>query len=229
MKTIGVLGGLGPQATMDFEERLHRFSQTVIPQSGNSGYPPLIVYYHRNPPILFGEDGQPIHPPQPDPRLLQAVKQIGQMADFLVITANGPHIFQADIEKASGLPLLSMVGETLAEVDRRKWQKVGVLGLGKPTVYLKPLAEKDVICETIPDLLQKELDEAILGLMAGKVDDVTTAVAWKAINYLQAEGVDGIIPGCTEIPLLLGGIDAEPDMVNPSQILAEAAVHFALA
>lgn len=229
MKTIGVLGGLGPQATMDFEERVHQYAQMVIPQSGNSGYPPLIVYYHRHPPILFGEDGRPVHPFQPDPRLLQAARQIGQMADFLVISANGPHLFQAELEEASGLPLLSMVNETLAEVARRQWHKVGVLGLGEPTVYLNPLAAEGSVCQTIPHPLRQELDAAILNLMAGKVDDAATAVAWEAINYLRAEGVDGIIPGCTEIPLLLGDIDTEPDMVNPSQLLVEAAVNYALA
>jgi aspartate/glutamate racemase len=41
MKTIGVLGGIGPQATMDFEQRLHQAPQRLIPRRGNSGYPPL--------------------------------------------------------------------------------------------------------------------------------------------------------------------------------------------
>ncbi len=45
MKTIGVLGGLGPQATMDFEARVHRAAQKLIPQLKNAGYPPMLVYY----------------------------------------------------------------------------------------------------------------------------------------------------------------------------------------
>ena len=44
MKTIGVLGGLGPQATMDFEARVHRESQRRIPPRMNGGYPPMIVH-----------------------------------------------------------------------------------------------------------------------------------------------------------------------------------------
>lgn len=44
MKTIGVLGGLGPQATMDFEARMHTVAQQLIAQYGNSGYPPIVVY-----------------------------------------------------------------------------------------------------------------------------------------------------------------------------------------
>ena len=47
MKTIGVLGGLGPQATMDFEARVHAVSRRLIPGRGNGGYPPMVVYYHR--------------------------------------------------------------------------------------------------------------------------------------------------------------------------------------
>src|SRR5262245_8846741 len=72
MKTIGVLGGLGPQATMDFEVRVHQVAQRLIPQFQNSGYPPMFVYYCRHPPILLNEDHTPRLPIQPDPRLLKA-------------------------------------------------------------------------------------------------------------------------------------------------------------
>lgn len=43
MKTIGVIGGLGPQATIDFEDRLHRVCQKLIPQYWNEAYPSLFV------------------------------------------------------------------------------------------------------------------------------------------------------------------------------------------
>ena len=87
MKTIGVLGGLGPQATMDFEARVHAVSQRLIPRRGNGGYPPMVVYYHRHAPVLLNEDGSPVLPIQPDPRLFEAARRVGSLADFLVITA----------------------------------------------------------------------------------------------------------------------------------------------
>ena len=59
MKTIGVLGGLGPQATMDFEARIHRVAQRLIPPNKNGGYPPMVVYYCRHPPVLLTEEGKP--------------------------------------------------------------------------------------------------------------------------------------------------------------------------
>src|SRR5262245_10165558 len=57
MKTIGVIGGIGPQATMDFETRVHRVAQRLVEPHYNSGYPPLVVYYHRRPPVIVGADG----------------------------------------------------------------------------------------------------------------------------------------------------------------------------
>lgn len=228
MKTIGVLGGLGPQATMDFEARVHRVAQALIAPRANSGYPPMVVYYHRRPPVLVDEQQRPIEPLQPDPALLEMARQIGATADFLVITANGPHALQEAFEAAAGRPILSMIDVTLAEVGRRGWQKVGVLGLGEPRVYKRPLIDMGLAIETLPPEEQVNLNAAIFALMAGQEDETSAAVAWEAIKYLRAKEVDGIIPGCTEIPLLLGEIDEEPDLVNPAQLLAEAAVRRAM-
>ena len=120
MKTIGVIGGLGPQATMDFEQRVHQVSQRLIPQHGNSGYPPMVVYYHRFPPVLVNDDLTPVMPFQPDPRLFDAVTKLGSWADFIVITSNTPHLFQQQIEEATGLKVLSMIDLTLREVQNRQ-------------------------------------------------------------------------------------------------------------
>ena len=118
MKTIGVLGGLGPQATMDFEARIHRVAQRLIPPNKNGGYPPMVVYYCRHPPGLLTEEGKLQLPFRPDPRLLEAAKRLGNLADFLVITSNTPHLFQAEIEQAAGRKVLSMIDTTLDEVQR---------------------------------------------------------------------------------------------------------------
>ena len=89
MKTIGVLGGLGPQTTMDFEARLHAVAQRLIPQLANRGYPPMIVYYLRCPPFVMGADFRPVLPLQPGPQLIEAARRLGPLVDTLLITANG--------------------------------------------------------------------------------------------------------------------------------------------
>lgn len=231
MKTIGVIGGLGPQATMDFEARVHAVSQRLIPQLANTGYPPMVVYYHRYVPLVLDEQNKPIKPFQPGPHLIEQAAKLGEMADFIVITANAPHLFKDLIEEKSGRKVLSMIDITVDEVQRRCPRKLGVLGLGEPTVYLVPLERLGIACEILSAEiggLRDMLDQAIVALMTGQTGPESAAIATEAVETLRARGVDSIVLGCTEIPLLLGAAANAPDLINPLQLLADAAVRFAM-
>ncbi len=230
MKTIGVLGGLGPQATMDFEARVHRVSQQLIPRpSGNGGYPPMIVSYYRHAPVLLDKKGHVILPRRPDPRLLEAAGTLGPLVDFLVLITNTPHVFQKEIEAAAGRELLSMIEVTLAEVRRRGWEKVGVVGVGYPDFYADPLQAMGIAVETASENMRRQLDVEIFKLMAGRETDLSTAFTREVIDRLRAKRVDGIILGCTEIPLLLRVHAEADDLLHPAALLAEAAVRHAIA
>jgi aspartate racemase len=226
MKTIGILGGISAQATMDFERRIHEVSQRIIPQRGNSGYPPMLVYYHRRPPVFTKDGIAPVLPLQADPDLLEAARWLGSKVDFLVITANGAHVLQKDIEQVSNRKVLNMIEQTLAEVKKRDWKKVGVLGFPMESVpiYSKPLSELGLTVELIDAELQARLVSDIMALMEGRV---FANVAEDAVKTLRQRGVNGIILGCTEIPLLLENAD-QPDLISPIVLLAEAAVKFAM-
>jgi aspartate racemase len=231
MKTIGVLGGLGPQATMDFEARVHKVSQALIPQSWNTGYPPMVVYFHRYPPFVVDEYGIPAPPIRPDPHLMQGVGKLGEMVDFIVIPSNAPHTFKRLIEEATGHKVLSMIDATTDEVRRLGWRRVGLVGLGEPRIYQEPLDGMGIAHETLSGEdggLRTRLDRKIIAFMEGQAGPEGCALAAEAIEALRARGVDGIILGCTEIPLLLGEATQAPDLINPAQLLAEAAVRFAM-
>jgi aspartate racemase len=227
MKTIGILGGISALATMDFEKRVHQVSERLIPAHGNTGYPTMVSYFHRGAPMLTKDGIAPVIPLEPDPEFLRAAQWLGTKADFLVITANGPHRFQDRIAQASGRKVLSMIEATLEEVRRRDWKKVGVLGFPDPSslIYTQPLSALGIECEVIDAKLQARLNQAVVDVMAGRL---TPGIAQEALEVLRQKGVDGIIPGCTEIPLLLGNDINAPDLVNPIQLLAEAAVKFSL-
>ena len=207
MKAIGVLGGIGPQATMDFEARVHAAARRLIPANANQGYPPLAVIYLRHAPILLADDGTPVEPKRLDPRLLDAARRLGAWADCHVVTSNGVHRWRQDIAAAAGRPVLSMIEATLDEGARRRWRTVGVLTFTEPGVYQ-----------------QQRLDAVVLPFMAGQGGPAARATVRAAVDGLRARGVDGVILGCTELPLLLGPEAEAPDLINPTQLLAEAAV-----
>jgi aspartate racemase len=227
VKTMGVLGGIGPQATMDFEARVHRVAQRLVPPSRNAGYPPMVVHYLRPAPILLTDEGEPQAPLRLDPRLLEASRRLGSLADFLVITSNGVHLFQSEIGQAAGCRVLSMIEATLKEVQRRRWKRVGVLTLGEPLIYTHPLAQLGIAGETIGGKPQAALVGAIFQVMEGRDDAASVAIVRSAVATLGSRGVDGIILGCTEIPFLIAEADDDPSLINPVQLLAEAAVKVA--
>lgn len=228
MKTIGVIGGIGPQATMDFEARVHRVAAARVTPHFNGGYPPLVVYYHRRPPVLIGPDGLAIEPVTPDPELLKAAARIGPMVDFLVITSNGAHRIAPEVARAAGKPVLSMVDRVVDEVGRRRWRRVGLMTLGPPTVYAEPLGRLGIATEALPSARQQALDRAIFAVMSGTEDAAMKRTAREGLADLRRRGVDGVILGCTEIPFLIEPGEDDPGLIHPIALLAEAAVEHAL-
>jgi aspartate racemase len=230
MKRMGVLGGVSAQATMDFEARVHRISQRLIPQRLNEGYPPMVVWYHRRPPIRFGADGRPTVPREIDPGMVEAARWLGKAVDFIVIPCNAAHVGVGAVREAAGCPVLSMIDVTIEDVVRRGCRRVGVTGFaGAPAVYLEPLRARDIACATIDERTQGALDAAIHAVAEGRDGAAETAAARAAVAALRGATVDGIVLGCTEIPLMLRDDDAAPDLINPLALLAEAAVRFAIA
>ena len=214
MRTIGILGGIGPQATMDLEARIHRVAQQFVTQHANTGYPPLVTVYMRHPPVLVNSDGKPLAPLAIDPRVLDTSRRLGEWADFIVIPSNTPHLFLDAIQKASGRKIISIIDVTVEALRSRGADAVGLVGLGIPQVYV--------------DRLPSEGLPAILRLMEGEDADGGRNAACEAVEEVRSAGAPVTVLGCTEIPLLLGDAAEADDLINPAQLLAEAAVRFAL-
>lgn len=227
MKRIGVLGGIGPQATIDFVARLHRVSQKLIPQSLNEGYPPLVTYYFRHPPVEV-EDGQPKHPLTLDPRMLDAAREVGRLSDLLVIPCNTPHLFIDELGRAAGCETISIVDVTVEELRRRNATPIGLLGMGTPVVYSRRFEAESFDVRVPPTKLRGRLNRSIVRLIEGGEPVELAEAAVDAVQSVRDQGAAVTVMGCTEIPLLLGAAADAPDLVNPAQLLAEAAVRRAI-
>ena len=145
-----------------------------------------------------------------------------------MITANGPHVFQGQIEEAAGRPVLSIIDLTVAEVQRRGWRRVGVIGMGGPHAYVIPLGRLGIAVESIPPDLQEQLDRSILAVQQGDSCPSARMVGREAIAALRRQEVDGIVLGCTELPFLFDYDVADPSVIDPMHLLAEAAVREAM-
>lgn len=227
MKTIGVLGGIGPQATMDFEARVHAEAQRVLPPKYNEGYPPLVSVYLRHAPVIV-RDGRPVRPLELDERVLTAAARLGSWADVIAIPSNTPHLFLDAIAREAGRPVLSIVDVTMAEIRRRQVDRVGLLGLGIPQVYEERLDRDGIAYEVASEDAREDLDAAILRLMEGRDGEAERAAASRALTEVRGRDVPATVLGCTEIPLLLGDAADADDLINPNALLAREAVRVAL-
>ncbi len=93
-------------------------------------------------------------------------------------------------------------------------QRIGVLGGISPQATM----------EFETRILQARLDGAIRAVMEDRDGVTDHEAALAAVDALRGRGVDGVVLGCTEIPLLLGQKSESDDLINPAALLAEAAV-----
>jgi aspartate racemase len=232
MKRIGVIGGFGQMATLDVLERMFKYSALHVPQYGNRGYPSIDLRMVNRAPMKLNKDGSFPKISKPSPELFEAAKFVGKNADFIILPCNTVHLFAEEIEKTAGKPLLSIVDITVDEVIRRHCKRVGIMAIGLTLgkrLYQDPLAEKGIESVVLPKELSERLDnEGVYQIQEGATLAEINNVAHEAIEYLRKQKVDGIILGCTEIPILLGDVANDSDIINPSQLLAEAAVEKAL-
>jgi len=227
-KIIGILGGMGPEATADLYLRIIR----ATPAKRDQDHPRVIIYSNSKVPdrtaAILGTG------PSPMPELIRAGKRLEESgADFIIIPCNTAHYFIDQLQKELRVPILHMIRLSAAEARESypKAKKAGLLatdGTVKSGLYKAAFAEVGI--ETIEPMPEGQADvmKAIYQcIKAGNLIDGGLLLRGVA-NDLIASGADMIICGCTEVSLVLKQGDLSVPVLDPLQVLAEVAVAEAL-
>ena len=229
MKRIGVLGGISPQATIDFEARVHRVCQQLVPQSWNRGYPPMVVWYHRRMPLRVDADDRPLVPREIDPELVDAAAWLGRTVDFLVMPCNAAHVGLAALQEGRRLPgpqhdrRHGGRGRAAGLAARRRprlRRRAGALRRGAGRARGPPRDDRRRAAGA-----RGRRDP---GRGGGTRGPGRYEAARAAVAAVRAVPVEGVVLGCTEIPLMLGEEAEAKDLLSPAALLAEAAVRAAI-
>ena len=217
--TVGIIGGMGPAATLDLMDRMLRLS------FGKSDQDSVRMLVDNNPLLPDRNLAIAGKGPSPGPQLAEMARGLEKSgADFLVIACNTAHAFAPDIRAAVSIPLLDMIAETVAALPAGP-APVGLMaaaGCLDAGLYQKALAGRTIL---LPDC------QALMTLLYDiKTGDTGPAI--KARMAALAQGlVDGgaahIIAGCTEVPLVLGASDVAVPLLDSTAILARAAMDIA--
>jgi len=162
-----------------------------------------------------------------------AQKLEGAGADFIVICTNTMHKMAGEVEDNINIPLLHIADATAERIIEMGLRKLGLLGTNftmEEDFYKKRLKEKyniDVIIP--PENHRKIIDDVIYNeLCLGIVAQSSREKFVEVITRLISNGADGVILGCTEIPLLISQEDVEIPLFDTTSIHSKSAVEFAL-
>lgn len=227
-KRIGILGGLTPESTVPYYMHIvHRYQEMFH----NHAYPEVVIFsvsFQRFDDWMVVEDW--------DSMELELAKGLRVLhsagADFAVIATNTMHNLYHKLDGRNILPLLSLVDATGAEVKKAGIKKVGLIGtkfaMNKP-YYREGLAKYGIKVIVPDEGDQKEVGRVIFDeLSYGVLKDESRQNYLAIMDRLKKNGAQGIILGCTEIPLLIKQEHTKIPVFDTTTIHAEAAFQHAI-
>ena len=227
MKTIGIIGGMGPLATIDLYEKITINTRAEKDQDHIhiiiDSYPQI---EDRTAYILHGGKN-------PKDKLIESAKRLESAgADALIMPCNTAHFFAKNIEKEVNIPLIHIVKST-AEAIKNKYPKANNIGLIATTGTLKSGVYADILKDygyniiELNEIIENNIMDCIYkGVKAGKTEEYVPLFQ-KCVDEITDMGADVLIAGCTEIPILVPYVKAKVPFVDATLELALAAIKFA--
>lgn len=229
--TVGVLGGLGPDATLDFMAKLLERTTALTGASTDQDHLHLLV--DCNPKAANRNRAVAGTGPSPAPDLAAMARRLSDAgADLLVMACNTAHHWEADIRAATDRPFLSILDATLEALRRQApdARAVGVLateGTRAARLYESALERTGYRPIGFDDAAQARFMELLYRIKAGERGGDLRA-AMRGLAEGQAEqGADAIVAGCTEVPLVLEAGDLSLPFIDSSLALADLTVRIA--
>ena len=219
MATVGIIGGLGPESTIDYYRRIleawHRDDPTTAPGIviDSLDVQRALRLVDRDRPALIEY-------------LLASLRRLAAAGvDFAVISANTPHIVFDDLVSRSPVPLLSIVEACAEEARRRGLGRLAIFGtrFTMEAPFYAAVFTRYGIAVTVPnDADRAWVHEKYVGeLLKGEFRDDTRAKFISLVERLRKEqSIDGVILGGTELPLLLS-----TPLIADVPVLDTTAVH----
>ena len=165
--------------------------------------------------------------------ILYSVKKLAASgADFIIMPANSTHFVFDRIKKKSPVPFLSLVELTAQECRKRGMKRVLVLGVGmtmRDKLYKKNLERYGIehVVPTASD--QKVINEVIMDeIVPAKVSSGSVKKITGIIEKMKKDGCDGVILGCTELPIVIDDKSSPLPAIDTTRLLAQKALEYAI-
>ena len=211
-KTLGVLGGMGPAATLDFLAKL----QAATPAARDQDH--IRVLVDINPQVPDRNEGDDTPGPVLAAMAL-GLKTSG--AQVLAIACNTAHAFADQVKAASGLPLIDLIETAALATKASGAAKAGVLATGIAIrLYTERLAEQGIEAIILDAQGQADFMALLYRIKAGERSEAVQQQMINLADRLIVAGARAVIAGCTEVPLVLEAHDLDVPFVDAGAVMA---------
>ena len=226
MKKIGILGGVGPQATAYIYQSIIKQANKSHNAVNNDGYPYVVVASVPVPDFISDKTDLP----KAKDMLIEAAEGLVKSGcDVLCIGSNTVHILLDEIKQAVNTPFLSMVELVAQECKDAGYKKVALLGtpvLIKSGLYKQELDKYNIELITPTDKQEAVCDEVIRRIIANKpIDDIKSKYV-EVLSAMFDAGADTIILGCTELPMVLNYEALGKRVISSDEVLAKGITNY---
>ena len=224
-KTLGILGGVGPLATIYFEELVIQMTDAESDQE----HIPMLVYNQAQIPdrtayILDDRQPNPLPVMEADAKLLERCG-----CDYIVIPCNTAHYFYDDIQQCVNVPIINILEETVKYCKETipSLRSIGVLateGTVRSRAYQNIIEAHGLECILPDEAEQAVLTDIIYGqVKAGKPIDIYGL--YRLIRSMKQRGADAVVLGCTELSIIKKDFNIDRyDVVDSMECLARASI-----
>ncbi len=215
MKRIGIIGGMTPESTCYYYQKYIRMSREKF---GPFTFPELIIYsinFEKFKNSSRGWEGR-------TEILLNAARALERAgAEIIAMSANTPHIVFPEVQKAINVPMVSIIDALIEEMERRGVKKVLLLGT-KTTMtadfYRNALKEAGFDVVTPAEEEIDRVDGIIFGELSFENLKSKPYLMKLVERYAREKGIEGVILGCTELPLAIKSGDVSVEVFDTAEI-----------
>ncbi len=227
---VGILGGMGPRATVDFYEKVIAATSANHDQQ----HVRLVIWADPSTPDRTAAllDGGP----SPIPHLTRGLRWLESAgADLIAMPCNTAHAFLADLRAVSPVPILDMIDLAVSaardlRADATRIAALSTRGTRAARLYERAAKARGLEFVQLPDSLQTRcVDLPISMVRAGRNLDVADALVTQATRALRDLGAQVLVAGGSEIPIIAGGARTVLPVIDATQQLAAQVVSFAQA